>query len=556
MANLSVFRREPTADEIAAAASEVLNHEKAVSQLQSQIQSLQSQINALRAAQADHIRTINRHKGVMTLARRLPSELLARIFERCVKDGWYRAPLVVSQVCSQWRTAALAPRVWSRIYLNLDDPSAINRTRFWLRMASRAPLHVILLSTGRVPATQLLRAMELLLTHAPEWKTFKFETSGFHHVQLVTLCITQSHSYLPKLKKVSITTDTLPGVEMNGEEEETIDFADALDSERAPNLMQISLSCKSVPPLTFPSHLHKLELAITESPDSRPLAASALIALLEGLPNLTHLCISMPFDYEREYIDDGDPQGVTLPELTSLIIYGPTDLNGFLYYLHTPYLRRLHLRSLEDRGYRQDPIAPSLLHFIRDTSSFFSSSPIEVLELYDIDLSPEYFASCFLSLPNLTELRLHESSISDGTLRILQAGGDGLSGCLCPKLSKLDLRWCANLTGRALVELLRSRLPGGLHCGYPAYPMPGQYSYSEELVMSPITEVTVINCCYVEEQDILNLAVMSLCRVVVKETDYCATRRCCGNARYRQRLQMRHLLGLPADQKAQLRLII
>ncbi|KAK7696611.1 hypothetical protein QCA50_001269 [Cerrena zonata] len=462
---ISVFRREPTAAEIAEAETEIQTHEQTVAQLTKQIQSLHTQITSLRTAQADHFKAMYRHKGVITLARRIPPELLARIFRICVKDGWYMAPAVVSHVCSQWREAARSPRVWSRIYLNLDDCNAFGRTRFWLKMASHAPLHITLISTWKIRAPLFLDAMGLLLRHAAEWKSFTLEVDLLQHMQLVALCIDQSSTKFHQLKRMSLASlvpfelnvDNLDGV--------TIDLAGALSLEKAPNLVHLSVTCNAVPTtVTFPSQAQVLDLTITESSLRHPLSARSIISLLTSMPLLTHLRMSMPLEYEGEYIDDGDPDGVTLPNLISLVLYGPTNMNGLLYQLHIPSLRRLHLRSLEDRGFRQDPIGPSLLHLIRDTGGYLSSSSIETVELYDIDLSPQYFASCFAALPNLRELRLHECSISDATLRLLQAGffNQEASGCLCPKLSRIDLRWCTNITGRAVVDLVRSRVPNRL----------------------------------------------------------------------------------------------
>ncbi|KAI0079712.1 hypothetical protein K474DRAFT_1591654 [Panus rudis PR-1116 ss-1] len=539
-----VFRREPTAEEVAVAESEIATHELAVSRLQSQIQTLQRQIDTLKVSQAEHRRVIGRFRGITTLARRIPSELLACIFEQCVKNGWYRAPLVVSHVCSQWREAARAPRVWSRIYVNMDDAKAIERTRFWLMMASHAPLHITLAATWRVVPAQILDCARLLLNHASDWETLNLDTRIVQHVKLIILCIMQSHVALPKLKRIEVTTEMQFDPELDGMDGETVTSADAFSADRAPNLTSISLRTNALPPsIKFPAHLCRLELTISDSPSSRHLRASSLLDVLESLSCLKYLSISMPLEYERPYEDDAGMRIVELPELSALFLYGPTDINGFLTHLYAPALRRLHLRSLEDRGYRQNPIGPSLLEFIRNTSSHTSYSPIEVLELYDIDLPPEHFAACFTSLPNLCELRLHESSISEATLRLLQTSGGSLTyqGGLCPKLTKLDLRWCGHLPGSALVALVQSRM----------------VDHSQvKLAPSPITEVTVLNCCFVEEQDVIELSKMTQCRVVVRPSDYCYSRRCCENIRYRQRLWLRHLSSLPPEERARYRLIV
>ncbi|KAH9933844.1 uncharacterized protein B0H18DRAFT_1115205 [Fomitopsis serialis] len=60
-----------------------------------------------------------------------------------------------------------------------------------------------------------------------------------------------------------------------------------------------------------------------------------------------------------------------------------------------------------------------------------------------MDLAPETFAAAFRALTHLRERRLHESSISDETLRLLH-GPHGL----CLRLTKVDFRWGGHLGAR------------------------------------------------------------------------------------------------------------
>jgi len=163
-----------------------------------------------------------------------------------------------------------------------------------------------------------------------------------------------------------------------------------------------------------------------------------------------------------------------------------------------------------------------------------------MLELRDSDIPASYFIRCFSRLPNLKTLHLHESEIPDQVVKEV-FGPDGL----LPSLSVLDLRWCGQVTGRTLVELVRSRLsPQGLvHLDFECV---------------PIIKVTVIHCSFVKKQDITDLASLTVCQVaVVSSDDYCreyfrskvlvqfslqmfskGTIGCCVNDRYRKRLQM------------------
>jgi len=115
-----------------------------------------------------------------------------------------------------------------------------------------------------------------------------------------------------------------------------------------------------------------------------------------------------------------------------------------------------------------------------------------MLELHYVDIRRD-FVQCLSSLPLLEELRLHETEIPDDALSTLQ----GTNGS-CPRLKRLDVRSCEQLAGRALVELVRSRIgPDGTS-------------------FDPIERITVINCARVDEFSILNLAQATACSVAVR----------------------------------------
>ncbi|KAI0367642.1 hypothetical protein BV20DRAFT_1045441 [Pilatotrama ljubarskyi] len=523
------YRSEPTPETIKAAWNTIHGHEAAISDIEDRIHDLLNQVQHLRYDQAKHRAAIERCIGLVTLARRLPEELLIKIFEHCVEDGWTRAPIVVSHVCSAWRRAAHAPKVWSHVYAKCDDPQVLDRTRFWLQMARGAYLHVTVVTSWRVPPRPIMEVMALLLERSAQWKSLKIETDSMRHADLI---LAQCNSPVPELREVDIRTAALDVGDPEGVSD-LVRLADRFNTSFAPRLATVSYVSTVVPAVPiFPSHITNLTLEVKESPSNRPLSASAMIGILESLTELRSLSLSMPLIYEHEFIPEQDSERVaSLPSLTALTVYGPTDLNELLPHIHAPSLRRLCLRSLEDLGLRQRPIGPSFTRFIG--SSF---PPLELLELHDIDLDPETFETCFAALPHLRELRLHESSISDATVQLL----NGPRG-LCPRLKRLDLRWCGHLRGRALVDLVRSR--------HVVDDLAGPVS-------DPIEEIGVINCCFVAQEDVLDLARMTVCRLVTRETDdYCRTTLCCTNQRYRTRLRMRHVSEF-LDRNAGIRLVL
>ena len=495
----SVFRREPSKDEVAAANTEIEQQEKTISKLDKMIHGLMVEISKLRVAQRTHHEVICRCKGVITLARRIPEEVLANIFEHCVADGWTRAPIVVSHVCSAWRKAASAPRVWSHIYLDVDSSDALERLRFWLQRASHAPLVVDIVASSHAHPTQLVNATSLLCRHSEQLESLRFDLDGLVNT---TFAISQFVHPMAKLREVSLHTNLREVTDM----EDGFTLSEIFSHQFAPNLSEVHFSCNILPrTLRLPAHITTMSITIEESPSNHPLSNLALVDLLEGVAEIERLTIRLPLVYEAQLFNEDPERTVDLYRLTSLTIYGPTDLNGLLMHIRARNLRELHLRSLEDVGFRQEPVGPSLLRFLDKCQP-----ALEILELHDIDLSPRTFENCFRALPDLRTLRLHESSISDHTIRFL-SGRDAL----CPKLTQLDLRWCSHLTGRALVDLVDDRA---------AVSESGDISVEGDVVVEPISEIGILNCCFVEEQEVLWLAGRTTVRLSVREDDYC--RRC------------------------------
>ena len=503
--DVGVFRREPFPEEIAAANAEIRDQELAISAIDRKIQELRAEIDLARIAQSRHRAAIARCKAVTTLARRLPEELLAKIFESCVIDGWTRAPVVVSHVCSHWRRAAMSPRVWSYIYVDGDSTDAVGRTKLWLSRAKEAPLHPSFIITWRSARSHLWHNMELLAQHAVQWETV---TMNSETVSQAWNLIEQCKFPMTNLREIKAILEVQFHPMLDGEPER-LDMARTFTVELAPRLRSVDLTCNTLPlHLTLPTQLTNLVLNLTGTPNQRLSSASRILDILESTPALEQLALSLPALVSQPYVPEADmDRAVMLERLDTLTILGPTDLSGFLEHIRTPHLRQLHIRSNEEANLQQEPLAPTLYTFFKQ-----AEAALELLELHDVDIAPEFFPAYFAMLPSLRELRLHDSLITDTTLASLDS--------LCPSLTRIDLRWCGMVHGKALVDFVRRRNlnhDNAWHGGFA--PMPG--SFGDEPKASPISEVSVLNCSLVHEEDVLELARMTLCRVKIREQDYC-----------------------------------
>ncbi|KAF9006472.1 hypothetical protein BDQ17DRAFT_1238899 [Cyathus striatus] len=492
----------------------ISHHEQAIVVLEDKIAALSRSVRQLQFQRLRHKDAINYCKGMITLATRMPTEILAFIFDLCSRDGYTRTPLVVSHVCSQWRKATLVPSVWSVLYVNIDSRDPYGRTHFWLEKAQDSWLSISI-DVGN-KSDDLERVMGLLVGRISQWKNFKLHSVFLRHANyILNLCRCSS----PELLTIDVTVveeDERGGQAALDDEaiHQLISLQDAFPN--APQLFKTSITRNIVPPPgLIPSNIRNLNLVLPSYDIASRHSVPSILRCLEELPLLKQFSMTVSAAHvERFRAEEENLQPVNLPELEFITLVGLPDVFRVLPYLHTPALRCLHLRlPIDLLGYTDSKTGAWLKDFLRS-----SSPPLEILELRDIDIPLEDFITCFTLLPHLQELRLHESEISEAVIYQLN-GSNGL----CPELRKLDLRWCGQITGQALVNLVRSRT-----------------TKDDKNVWCSISEVTIINCSFVKEEDIMELAELTVCRVTMYDTgDLCRPHGCCQNDRYRRRLALR-----------------
>lgn len=479
--------------------NEMMAHEAAVALLDEEIEGLMRNVRQLQFKKSQHQEKIKHYKGLMTLARRLPAEILASIFEECGHDGWTLTPLTASHVCSEWRKAASIATVWSHIYVNCDAKDPTGRTRFWLGKAQNSSLHITI--DVRNDILQLPSVMELLLERISNWRTFTINSSLLSHSNyILSFCVRAA----PELRLINISV-TQEFDEVDGELDGRHDLVGLVNSFRDASRLQMLRINRNILPShgTIPPSITDLSLTLPRYDNKTRSSITKLLHLLEGLPLLGSLTVSLVRGQAREFLSAfDDSRTVSLLKLRALVLIGSSDIFGVLPHLVTPSLGRLQLRSsLDPLGYPDEEVGSYVVQLIQR-----ASPPLELFELFDIDFSLGDFSACFAGLPYLKELRLHDSQISDSIIQTLHGRGG-----LCPLLERLDLRWCGQVTGRALSELVKSRIRPS-------------HSGNDDLSGPPLTSITgltVINCSFVKEQDIFDLAEITVCQVVMGAADYC-----------------------------------
>lgn len=482
-----------SADETLIVHAVIRSHELQVESIEVAIQDVLRQLHQLRTKKAHHLDTIAKCRGSISLARRAPDDVLALIFECAAAGGWVNAPLVTSQVCAKWRRASFAPRVWSHVHLSSKSLNPVAKTGLWLSRALQAPLSVTI--DVRVLDPHILNAFELILEYASQWRTFTLNT---RFVQQASDILSQCRRPIPFLKTLDITSFSI-GVATEQGVDELTGVADAFADASSLSYARISSNRF---PVSVPQSVVNLYFQLGDIASSRP-SLSVALQMLESLPALRTLTLVIPRHFVQ-IINSGDnPTPKTcLHHLERLIIDAPPDSNTILQSIQAPALLYLHLRSTEPPlNNSHEDAGEALLQFLKS-----SKPPMKLLELHDVDIRRGDFVQCFLSLPLLEELRLHETEISNDALLSLH----GPMGA-CPRLKRLDLRWCEQLAGRALLDLVQSRADS---------------SGNRRGSFDPIKEITIINCELVDEVSVLDLARATVCSVVVKDLeDHCRTLR-------------------------------
>lgn len=466
----------------------IAHHEQAILTLDGKINAMMSTVRQMEYDKLQHRAEIRRCKGIITLAIRLPPEILASIFEECIKDGWTRTPLTVSHVCSSWRRATTIPSVWSHVYVNLDARDPYRRSRLWLDKSQDALL-TIDIEIGN-DTRHLSKTTNLLVKEMNRWKALSLKSFDYEPVnQFLQLCGRPA----PQLQSVHIAHD-----------QEILDFNPAhlvplSNSFTNPSRFRtLHIERRFLPrPGFIPTSISVLSLRLLKSEIVAIQSIAAMLQILDSLPLLSSFSLEVPFGQQQCFVMDANQgQSVTLDQLKSMTLVGANSLFGILSHLKLPSLTHLYLRSS-----LESPLAAETGDWIAVFLET-SSPPLGVLEIRELLIDSTHFGRYFQLLPALEELRLHDIDINDAVLQSLNAP----SG-LCPCLTRLDFRWCGRLSGRALVALVQSRLLIPEEC-YPK--------------AKSIEVVTVINCSFVKEEDIINLGKMTLCRLILrKQDDYC-----------------------------------
>ena len=405
---------------------------------------------------------------------KLPIELLSEIFLICVGDvldehHTILIPLLVSKICSRWRSAAIAnPKLWSWLFLDLTPPLSSssprstpplqkNMVETWLARSGACPLTVYVVWEDPTPSFTH-PVLDVLIEHCNRWQTMYLylPSPAFRSFS----CI---RNRLPMLTLLSLgmdDRDIISGV--TPLEDNKVDMF-----ENAPCLR--SLECVNFSPTIFKfpwSQLQKIPLlavTIDEALDilhrAKRLVEVGFVFVAVGNINNTLWHPSSP-DPHRYIIDHNHLRCFTLmtPPWNEII-----SLRPLFPHLAFPQLESLTICNLKS------PLGPEFTQFLSQLHV------LKKLHLRRTALSDEELVEGLKYLPSLTSLIVHSSDDDERepeptvtrylfgalTRNFFSSSSMDDDGMLLPRLKTLEMTLSSHITVAALddlLEMLQSRL--------------------------------------------------------------------------------------------------
>lgn len=394
-------------------------------------------------AQATRIR--DTYRSLLSPIRRLPAELLGVVFVFCLPNSSFvlpekrHAPLLLTRICSSWRTIALStPELWSRLRivhhvngrgqrkLNDIDHIIAPFMALWLSRSGSFPLSISI--TGIAMKQSILdvlshhsshcRRLELIRMHS--WSSFRISHRDFPILRRLHV-----HSRVPDVKVFPYLIASAP---------ELVDLR-----------WEVGSHVDGPSSLTITSSLPWAQL-------KRILLGSSTSTSIELLLDIFAMCplleyADIPFSGGNDILPRAK---ILLPYLSSLVLstFGPSqDYTPIFTYLTAPRLRSLtciHGSALP----RQ-----ILQHFINRSSCALEN--LDLRNLTELAHITEYLQIVGNSLKSFT-LCTTDLTVADELLNALTL--NLWTPCLCPNLETLNLMDDVSRPQGALAAMVRSRL--------------------------------------------------------------------------------------------------
>ncbi|KAF5337596.1 hypothetical protein D9758_014935 [Tetrapyrgos nigripes] len=393
-----------------------------------EIRRLEANIIQLQNKQQFARRRAEQFSSLLAPIRRLPSDILGRVFSLlCAENSIYLKldlpAFCLSQVCAKWRKLVLStPSLWSSLYVDAEcsrpDEHVKALVDLYLQRSKHHPLHLRLSMLRETSlASDVLKSIS---AHSARWRSLSLK---IRPILLKEDNFPSVKSNLPSLTRLRIWQLRL---QPNAGSFEVFRIA--------PMLKDIAISAN--PWISIPLPLGPDIWLTFHSCDVRDAFQYLTMRATEVRDLTFSECTNFP----------DVPDNVTLHNLHTLTIavhYKSPNLSFFLDSLILPSLTKLRL-SLA-KGHE-----PVFFEYTHDSMTSFlnrSGCSITSLELTNLRILDGDVLSLIRILPSLTSLTMHGNMEGEPLLPLL------------PRLKQLDLRYYADhsFPRAALLDMVRSR---------------------------------------------------------------------------------------------------
>ena len=167
-------------------ADQTRRHSETIAEIEVQISRLDDEKSRLQKAmdyllneRQEFQRSLDEHRCLVAPIRRIPPELLSEIFLHCL-DGdsdldITAAPLVLTFVCSRWRTVAICTlQLWSSVSLGYSGPIVTEMLQTWLSRSRLAALTFTIDSDCFEDTQTTHSCIGALIPHSDHWRDVAF----------------------------------------------------------------------------------------------------------------------------------------------------------------------------------------------------------------------------------------------------------------------------------------------------------------------------------------------------------------------------------------------
>ncbi|KAG1796945.1 uncharacterized protein HD556DRAFT_1357316 [Suillus plorans] len=423
-------------------------------------------------ARAEVLRLEAKHFGTMEVVqklealrspvRRMPIEIMAKVFEQCVQDEEsqepdpLRAPLLLCQVCGAWRDLMFSlPCLWRKLKVGFPSltpnwenvmQSKIMSMHVWISRAKALPISLILQHPSSSPITPgaLMSLDKEILTLGCRIEELSLRFSPLALSSLLTF----TQSSLPHLRRLELhNSNPLPS---------SSDNPPPLFLHDAPNLRSLSVAWGSLDTAQFCvpwSKLTQLSLQYDASPYWNPVHNDYLNVLRE-CPNLK--CCSIGIGMTILDADTDAVVPVTLPNLESMkvrLFCQTLYTRQFFDALHAPKLHTFEFQNVSlSMGSFASQTEP--LPFISRSAETLENLSFDTINIPDVDM-----LSCLSQLHHLKHLRFLPGplQLNHNLVDSLVLSGAPQGTSICPRLESLSLKCSKRVSTDRVTELVESR---------------------------------------------------------------------------------------------------